>query len=233
MSMRRRINTWDVDLDNLMVEANRTLERFCVGQYWVLRADGEHDVMHESEAYRAGDGWGIGEFRAVFWDKGYYADGNVGMFREPITCLCKVLDVAKAVKNSNGWRFPRLIIENVATHQQFDFCRLTKGDYLFTIPNSMHDYDRYETCIMPYLLTVLWKRTVTKGRFGMRREEFSRSYVGQSTYVGTRLSPCDNDEAAAHLRHIAKVLERERAAQANKPAPVETATLEELYKQLQ
>lgn len=142
------------------------------------------------------------------------------MYHPDIICLCKVLTIKKAVPQGRSWSRPQFIVENVATHQQFDFATI--------------EQDGDGNPIMPYLLTVYTTSTPPSFLKGILPCSTTVHIRHSATYVGAELEKCTNDEAAAHLKHIAMVIERERRAkeQAQRKTTVDAKTLDDLYRQL-
>ena len=207
----------------LLQAANAKLSTYRVGQYLLLAVDAEHagnrpgntgsfKYFLPSSSYDKS----ISSFRDIFWSKGYYCDRSVGMYRPDIICLCKVL----SIKMAEGLSRPQFIVENVATHQKFDFATI--------------EQDKDGHPIMPYLLTVYTTSTPPPFLKGILPYTTTVQIQDSATYVGANLSKCTNDEAAAHLKHIAMVIERERKEkeQAQRKTTVDTKTLDDLYRQL-
>jgi len=214
------------DLNVLMQESDTVLNEFTPNEYRVIRVDEEAAGRTPSgeQVYLPllNEDTGIQQFRKVFWDKGYYADRYVGGYNPSIVCLCKIMKVEKAKTTYDGWSLPHLVVENVATHQQFDFAKIVQGKFSIIRNARTGAGDHFERPIMPYLLKL----------------NHFKGFSHQPTYIGVQLEKVSNAEVVAHLEHIAKVKQREREQQAQKDlhekrsSAITGTMLEELYRKL-
>ena len=219
----------------LMHEANIELDNFFVGEYFVLRTDEEGAGRYSRSNVYAPISYidaGLYSFREVFWNKGYYADRSIGKVKRDIVCLCKVIDIKKAEYFNGMWDLPHLIIENVATHQTFDFAKITHGRYSITTNSISHAGVSYDAPIMPYLLTT--HNTIGKHFFSKVKTTIEH----YPTFVGVGLEKVTNSEIVVHLEHIAKIKQREikqqqeLELQRQQEESITQNTLQELYRKL-
>lgn len=212
-----------MDSDNfLFSEANKILNSFQVGSYMVLSTDEESIYMtpYHSKVYSPENDIFREQFFNTFWKDCHYADydyvrryTNRHYYK---VCLCKVIEVKKAIQTNKGWNPPRLIVENVASHESFDFAVTMQGCVQINISKGAYNkYEKKRRTIMPYLLTVKQSSHGYTSKLSiwiakkLTNKKVDIDIDPYPYYMSVRLWPCDNREAEAHLKHIIEAKERE------------------------